>query len=135
MIGNEYVHKLTRVGVLCNIFIFQGHFNCIVRNGRDIFDVCKFFCYHDWVLSLCAIGLATNVVDSMTFKIASIVSKLVKQAIPCSTDRRRIMNPSERGCFPEVNVFTTNWTAPSSIMEATFGSAEPIFATFVIGIP
>src|SRR5699024_12073766 len=73
--------------------------------------------------------------ESITFNIALAVSRFVKQAIPCSTDSRRILKPSERGCIPEVNVLMTNCTSPFSIMDNTFGSSEPIFATSVIGIP
>src|SRR5699024_4696675 len=85
---------------------------------------------YSWLMTpFVDIALALNVVESITCKIASAVSRFVKLVIPCSTDSLLLRKPSERGCLPEVSVLITNCTFPSLIKDNKSSSSAPIFPT------
>src|SRR5699024_3562172 len=94
---------------------------------RYNFYLSRLLILYSWLMTpLVDIALALNVVESITFKIASAVSRFVKLIIPCSTDSLLIRKPSERGCLPKVCVFITNCTFPSLIKDNKSSSSAPI---------
>src|SRR5699024_8598369 len=102
------MNKLSRLYMMIYIIILQNEFHRIFCDEFFTNYFHFFFFYHTSTTSLFFIGLAVYVLASITLKIALAVSRLVKQAIPCSTAVLLIINPSDRGCLPDVSVLITN---------------------------
>src|SRR5699024_5279023 len=102
------MNKLARLYTVAYIIILQNKLHCIFCNESFLNNCHRFFSFHIRTTSLFFIGLAINVLASITLKIAFAVSRLVKHAIPCSTAVLLIIKPSDLGCLPEVSVLITN---------------------------